>query len=307
MRLYALSDIHVDYVENMNWIKALSRHDFAEDTLIVAGDVTHDMGRLEDAFNILLSRFRHVFYVPGNHELWVMKGETWDSLEKFYHILAFCDRMGIRTQPGLVGKGLEKVWVVPLFSWYTTPEENADSLYLPKVGKDPGLKVWSDAYFVKWPSFEGNITPAQHFLNMNETHIDSQYEHPVVSFSHFLPRRDVMISLDLVDEVSARYKGWQVGDPPPPSNRAPVDGFNFSRVAGTLSLDTQIRRLGSKAHIHGHQHRNRFRIVDGILYASHCLGYKHERQKDLIHAIDQGPALVWDGSPAWDPQSMVHY
>lgn len=307
MRIYALSDLHVDYVENMTWIKGLSTTHFLDDTLILAGDVTHDMGRLEEAFSVLLARFKHVFYVPGNHELWSMKGESWDSLEKFYHILSFCDRLGVRTQPGLIGQDLDKVWVVPMFSWYTTPEENEDSLYLPKTGADPGLKVWSDAYFVKWPAFEDGMTPAQFFLKLNEPNIRATYEHPVVSFSHFLSRRDVMISLDLVDEVTARYKGWKVGDPPPPSNRAPVDGFNFSRVAGTLSLDDQIRRLGSKVHVHGHQHRNRFRMTDGILYASHCLGYKHERQKNLIRGLEQGPLLVWDPSDSWQPESMVHY
>ncbi len=46
-------------------------------------------------------------------------------------------------------------------------------------------------------------------------------------------------------------------------------------------------------HVYGHQHRNRHREEDGVVYVSHCLGYPKERgdRNDDFHLL---PKLVWD-------------
>jgi len=49
VRIFALSDIHVDYPENMAWVRALSAQDYVHDTLLLAGDVSHDFAKLEAA------------------------------------------------------------------------------------------------------------------------------------------------------------------------------------------------------------------------------------------------------------------
>ena len=41
MRVFALSDIHVDYLENLNWILQLSADEYQQDILVLAGDVSH--------------------------------------------------------------------------------------------------------------------------------------------------------------------------------------------------------------------------------------------------------------------------
>jgi hypothetical protein len=76
------------------------------------------------------------------------------------------------------------------------------------------------------------------------------------------------------------------------STRGSEEQFNFSRVAGTWALDEQIRKLGSRVHVYGHQHRNRWRSIDGVLYVSHCLGYSEERESDQILHLDNGPRLI---------------
>ena len=70
-------------------------------------------------------------------------------------------------------------------------------------------------------------------------------------------------------------------------------GMNFSRIAGCVGLEKQIRRLNSKIHVYGHQHRNWEWHLDHTSYLSHCLGYPREREKNLIDGIDQGPRLIW--------------
>ena len=88
---------------------------------------------------------------------------------------------------------------------------------------------------------------------------------PVISFSHFLPRVELVFS----DWERFRAGGGVTGN-----DRAPE--FNFTRVAGCRQLDAQLRKLGSTLHLYGHQHRNRDREIDGVRYVSHCLGYPPE-------------------------------
>ena len=279
MRVFAVSDIHVDYQENMNWIRDLSRTAYRRDTLILAGDVSHDFQKIETAFNYLLERFNHVFYVPGNHELWNMKSVFGDSLEKFHQLLALCGTWGVRTEPGRVGSPDFPVWIVPLFSWYVKPEEGPESLFVEKPGEDPGLEIWSDHYFVKWPPGMGS--PAAYFLGLNRSRLDRSFDAPIISFSHFLPRIDLIFSRESEDRGMGPIKD---------THRS----FNFSRVAGSKALERQIRRLGSRIHVYGHQHRNRFRMVDEVLYVSQCLGYQHEREDGKIRYLQQGPRLIWE-------------
>jgi len=75
MRVFAVSDIHVDYAENLEWILALDEKEYADDILILAGDVTDKMALLEQVFVSLAASLRAVLFVPGNHELWVQEAD----------------------------------------------------------------------------------------------------------------------------------------------------------------------------------------------------------------------------------------
>jgi hypothetical protein len=280
MRVLALSDLHVDYPRNMRWIEGISLSDYQRDTILLAGDITHEMDRLRKTFDIFQQRFARVFFVPGNHELWLLKSEQSNSIAKFGEILSMCARRGVETAPGKVSNGRNAVWVVPLFSWYTKPEEGGDSLFVEKPGEDASLSTWSDNYFVKWPELNGQ-SPNDYFLHLNHERVARNYDAPVISLSHFLPR---------VDLIFGRKEEY-------PDGKRIIDrnpGFNFSRVAGTTLLDEQIRTLGSRIHVYGHQHRNRYRVTEGILYVSQCLGYHAERDMGHIHFIDKGPRVLWD-------------
>lgn len=62
----------------------------------------------------LRKRFKYVFFVFGNQELWA-GNYAGDSIDKFFEILDLCDATGIITAPAFLGDSLA---VVPLFSWY---------------------------------------------------------------------------------------------------------------------------------------------------------------------------------------------
>jgi hypothetical protein len=74
----------------------------------------------------------------------------------------------------------------------------------------------------------------------------------VISFSHFLPRIDVMP--DFI----------------PPQHRI------LYPVLGTDSLEQQIRQIRSDIHVYGHSHVNRKIKIDGITYINNAYGYPSE-------------------------------
>lgn len=285
-RVFALSDIHIDYQDNMTWIQDLSATEYQHDVLLLAGDVSDDLSKLQVVFMTLCAKFAQVFFVPGNHELWVRRQECPDSLAKFWRVLELCHALGVQTSPGKIGSapGTPGIWVVPLFSWYVQPEEGSDSLFVHKEGEDPTLEMWADNYFTRWPAQQQELNVAETFLRLNEAHVYRSYDAPVISFSHFMPRAELM--------YRTPYETTATGVVP--RDRHPR--FNFSRVAGCGGLEAQIRQLGSTIHVYGHQHRNRHRWIDGVLYVSHCLGYPAERARGEVQHIDNVPKILWDSA-----------
>ncbi len=278
MRVFAWSDLHADYARNREQIAAAAGRGHRDDALLLAGDVSDSLDRLARTLEGLRERFAEVFFVPGNHEAWLRGGGFTDSQAKLDRIEALCGELGVRTQPARLGSGPAAVWIVPLASWYQKPEHGPDSLFVPKATEDPAQQMWADDVFVRWPDCDPGAA-AQRLLRGNEAHLQREYDAPVVSFSHFLPRREVMF----------RAPDEQGGAGPRQPDRHPA--FNFSRVAGTLGIERQLRALGSSVHVYGHQHRNRDRVLEGVRYVSHCLGYPGEGAADDA----QQPKLVYEG------------
>ncbi|MEP7243753.1 MAG: metallophosphoesterase family protein [Gammaproteobacteria bacterium] len=289
MRVFAISDVHTDFRENMQRVAALSAQAYRDDALILAGDVSHDLTLLRKTLALFLHRFRHVFFVPGNHELWIRQGEHEHSVQKFYDILRLCESLGVHTSPQCIGREPQRVCVVPLFSWYTRPEEGTDSLFRDRVVAESAVSLWTDDYLVKWPTpvkgpgGAGGFSPTRFFLDMNAARVSAAHDADIVSFSHFLPRAELMFA--------------SPGEPtrPPPDRHEKQ--FNFSRVAGSTLIEEQIRRLGSQVHVYGHQHRNRCRYYEGIWYVSNCLGYREEQERRGLQGAAAPLIRVWPAPP----------
>ena len=72
----------------------------------------------------LVAAFGTVFYVPGNHDLWVkgrglsgglhVRPTPIDSLQKLDEILELCGQLGVETQPAYARGAI----VPPLLAWY---------------------------------------------------------------------------------------------------------------------------------------------------------------------------------------------
>lgn len=252
MRVFAISDLHTDFKENRLIVERLPGDTFNGDALIVAGDVADRLEVIEYTLALLRSKFRQVCYVPGNHELWVRDG-AYDSIEKLRRVLETCRRIGVETSP----VKMDGVWVVPLLSWYDPAFDGDDDRDAEE------LEGWADFYFCKWPA--GLRDVCRHFLDMNEANI-RRPDGPVISFSHFLPRRDLLPPREYL-----RFK-------------------NLPKVSGCAPLDGQIRRLKSSVHVFGHSHINTDRVIDGVRYVNNALLYPGER------AVARFPLkMIWGG------------
>ena len=241
MPIYAISDLHTDNRENRELVERISTSDYQNDTLIVAGDISNNLKIMEATFSLLTTRFKQIFFVPGNHEFWVSK-ETENSLIKFDQILSLCRDLGIQTQPKIV----ENAWVVPLFSWYEAaffPEGNLNA---------KELEGWGDYHLCKWPD-TSDFDPCNHFVELNHEHI-RPYDRPVISFSHFVPR------LDLI----------------PPPNLLFFKSLPI--VSGSTKIEEMVRAIGSAVHVFGHTHINVDRSTNGIRYLQNALRYPRERK-----------------------------
>ncbi len=278
MRVLAIADLHVDHAANRKWLHQLSRWDYQHDALLVAGDISDRVELLSETFEALVQRFRYVFFVAGNHDLWIRQSPFTDSLQKLHHIQEICQQYGVLTGAQFIGENRSGVWIIPLWSWYLKPEDGPGSLFLPKPGEDPTLSMWADNYHIRWPAPLGNRDVVQQLLAQNAAQMPTSPAYPVITFSHFLPRQELIFPDNFDPEHHRKY------------DRFPQ--FNFSRVAGCWQLDEQIRQAGATIHFYGHQHRNRNRTIQGVRYISHCLGYPDER-----HRLEVGPVhplQLWD-------------
>ena len=239
MRVFALSDIHVDYTVNMQWVNSLSEADYRDDLLILAGDVTHRQALLADCITAFVKRFAKVLFVPGNHDLWVL-GEPKEkhSLLKFCEVADTVANCGASMDVYARGDTL----IVPLLGWYDysfgEPDEDL-------------LHMWADFRACRWPEGYGPAEVAAHFAAMNRAP-PPERACKVITFSHFLPR------IDLVPIYVPR------------KHRA------LDPVLGTVRLEEQLRRFSPDIHVYGHSHINRSVRIDGVHYINNAFGSPQE-------------------------------
>ncbi|NRB38884.1 MAG: metallophosphoesterase family protein [Pseudomonadales bacterium] len=248
MRIFTTSDIHIDFKPNREWMIHLSREDYQQDCLILAGDISDKEEYLQLCFSTLVKVFKHVLFVPGNHDLWVKKTRWNNSLDKFYAINQMAEHAGIQTSP----LHLPQVSIIPLYSWYDFSFGPCDE-YLQQRWMDFIHCEWGDSFAELNPYQEQAAAINDFFLSLNESRLSVQAD-KIISFSHFLPRIDVMPHY--IPEIHQK----------------------LYPILGTEKLDQQIQKLGSACHIYGHSHVNRDVELDGIRYVNNAFGYPAEQR-----------------------------
>lgn len=283
-RLFAVSDVHADFAENRAWCAAVAaRGDFKSDALIVAGDVSHELPVLRETLEALSSAFADVFFCPGNHELWVESGDSFDSLGKHERVRELCAELGVHTAPKrLGGENGRPFWVVPTLSYHHAAfdtEPDIDHIEVP-----PYSRVMSDFRRCRWPEPMDPMTDdvAQHFDALNdglwaEGGFDPRdRDCPVISFSHFLP------DLRLCPEK--RYLTYP----------------ELPKAIGSNFLRDRIARLRPDVHVHGHTHFGFDLTFDGVRHIQGALARPDERANRWrslsIDNLALEPVFVYDSA-----------
>jgi predicted phosphodiesterase len=307
VNIWSVSDLHTDESENANLVYESfeSKKQLAGEVnvLLCAGDISQFTRVLRDTLKLLTDLYDHVFFVPGNNELRLAskrhqehddeenKSSITDSLHKFKQVLKICKDIGVHVEPMLI----HGVYVVPLFSWYAPQfaskysEEKHDTAY---------TRRWLDFRRCTWPDGmeSTNDSVAKYFADFNEKMLET---HPrllefgkqgrgkrknslddvaedksdekiltVVSFSHFLPREDLI----------QWYVLWYRPD--------------IINVLGSPFLEDQIRKIGSSIHVYGHSHVNSDSKKNGVQYIQHALGHPEERGTWMRPSKGYSPKLV---------------
>jgi Icc-related predicted phosphoesterase len=239
MRIFATSDIHVDYEANASWVANLSTADFRDDVLILAGDISDSLRLLGWCLGAFSERFKKVFFVPGNHDLWVVRdSQDKNSFDKFRDVMAVARSSGACTE----SLRMRRVSIVPLLGWYDysfgDPSEELKS-------------VWMDYHACRWPAGFGVPAISAHFAALNRG-CDVVEGDKIITFSHFLPRIDLMPA------------------------QIPKDQQKLYPVLGTIRLEEQLRRINPSIHVYGHSHVNRRVSKQGVAYINNAFGYPRE-------------------------------
>ncbi|CAL5184940.1 unnamed protein product [Lathyrus oleraceus] len=268
LRVFVVSDLHTDYDENLKWVECLSNVKYKDDVLLVAGDVAETYSKFVVTMSLLRERFEHVFYVPGNHDLWCRReGQNYvDSVEKFNKLLEACKRIGVETNPMVVGA----LGIIPLFSWYHESFDKEEDITGYRI---PSLEMaCKDFYACNWPNglSNGDTSLSLYFDALNDKQTESIKEiqktcDHIITFSHFVPRQELC-----------------------PEKRM-LFYPKLPKVIGSDPLEDRIRSIhgaqgrehASSCHVFGHTHFCWDAVVDGIRYVQAPLAYPRERKRRM--------------------------
>lgn len=285
MKLWALSDIHLNYAKNQRAIRAIPDH--GEDWLILAGDLGDRLEHGREAFEVLGERFARLIWVPGNHELWThpkdpgaARGEErylqWVELARSHGVLTPEDDYVLWEGEG------GPHWLVPLFLLY-------DYSF-----RDPGV-----------PADRAREWAAEHGLRAN----DENYLHPD-------PHPDLPSWCRQRLELSRERLAALPGDQPTVLvNHWPLRHElvripriqRFSIWCGTRETEDWHRRYRASVVVVGHLHVRTTDWRDGTRFEEVALGYPRHWDQSRGAAAYLRPVLPGpEVPPGGDGGPVLH-
>ena len=257
MKLYAISDIHVGFKQNLIAIAELSER--RADWLILCGDVGDTLEQVELALRLLNQKFAQLIWVPGNHELWTVPRKSGLSgVARYEALVALCRRHGVLTPedpyPIWQGEGGPHL-LAPLFVLY-------DYSFRPDHIPIDQAVAWARASEVLCTD-EALIHPtpyegvgdwcAARVLESEKrlTQALTETPHPSILIAHF-----PLLQKHAILPRIPRFMVW----------------------CGTRRTEDWHRRFRARVVISGHLHIPCTRYVDGVRFEEVSLGYPDQWQ-----------------------------
>lgn len=261
MKLYAVSDLHLDHRANREALQKLPS--FGDSWLILAGDICATVEQLAAALDLLCSRFARVIWVPGNHELWVGRFKaTMSSVAKYDALVAVCRQFGAITPedeyPLWQGEGGSHR-IVPLHLLY-------DYSFRP-------LSV-PEASAVDWAVESGVLCQDEYSIDPSPFASKSDWCRARLEYSAGrLSQCATDVPLVLVNHFPLRYDLVR-------TMRIP----RFSIWCGTRETENWHQLYGATVVVSGHLHMRSTDYRDGVRFEEVSLGYPRDwKQNQGIH------------------------
>lgn len=282
MKLFAISDLHLDHRANREALQDLPA--FTHDWLILGGDICSSPRHLHDALDVLCTRFAHIVWVPGNHELWVDAGDPFDSsVAKYEELVNICRRFGVSTPeddyPVWKGPGGAHR-IVPLHLLY-------DYSFRPGSVAEESAVDWAVESGVLCRD-EYQIDPAPYGSKAEWCRARIEYswrrlqactdDLPLVMVNHFPLRYDLVRTMRI-----PRFSIW----------------------CGTRDTEEWHREFGARVVISGHLHMRSTDYRDGVRFEEVSLGYPRDwrRERGIDHYFREilpGPGKAYHhAGPFW--------
>ena len=315
-RVYGISDLHADMPTNMRWVEALPSFP-ARTALIVAGDVATANATTRRVLLLLKERFEEVFWLPGNHELWLpsapndatIRGYPDDSLGKLLSLIDVCVECGVRVGPttlpgtsGTSGGGAADATSGP------RKKKSADVVVVPVLG-------WYDDAFAETASVGRRTSRSREYTDL-EREFDAGCKWPAAIGRPGRPRDSHADGIaSFFRDVNATVWADASCRVPPaegvdvltfshfvPLARVYLGTSRMARVMGSEGIGAQALGVGSTTHVFGHSHVDADDVVDvsdvrapsaekkslRCRFVQNALGYPRERRGNR-----GAPKRVW--------------
>ncbi|MET0285939.1 MAG: metallophosphoesterase [Polyangiales bacterium] len=251
MKLFAISDIHVEHAVNRQALEALAPH--PDDWLILAGDISDSIVGLAWTLETLGPKFARLLWVPGNHDLWIEKTRGERGEARYQALLETCRARGVLTPedayvewPQRVNERRVRIALLFLLYDYSfAPDAHTGRERAIEWAAEEGILAADEVRLLPdtYPSRE-----AWCHARVSETasRLASCAGDALVLVNHWPLRRDV-VRLGRVP----RYSPW----------------------CGTRASEDWHTRFDAIACVHGHLHVRASDERDGVRFEEVSLGY----------------------------------
>jgi predicted phosphodiesterase len=285
MKLYAISDLHLDHRENREALAQMPA--YPDDWLILAGDICATAEQLDDALGLFCQRFAHVIWVPGNHELWVtatMAAES--SPEKYQQLVDVCRSHGVSNPedefPVYYGEGgTHRIAPLNLLYDYSFRPEEVAQEDAVRWAMEDGL-LCQDEHLIKPSPYQSKVHWCQQRIAFSQQRLRYYQEQgdrlPTVLVNHFPLRYDLV-----------RIR------------RIP----RFSIWCGTKASESWHLDYNASVVVSGHLHVRATDYKDGVRFEEVSLGYPRDWTRDngmhhYLREVLPGPVnKPMNAGPQW--------
>lgn len=281
-RLWAIADLHLSYKANCDELEKLQRR--PNDGLIICGDVGETPAHLRLAFMRTTARFRHVFWCPGNHELYTLPTQKETGLrgtKKYDECVEIAREYGVLTPEDdyMLWQGEGGPYLIaPIFTLY-------DYSFRPLDVKLEDALEWAreenieatDEHLLHPDPWDSRIAWCSELVTQTERRLEAAVAaHPGVKLviaGHWPLRQDLV---------------WLPTIP------------RFSLWCGTKKTEDWHKRFNAKVVVSGHLHIRRTDWRDDTRFEECSLGYPRQWKEcqergldinDVLREILPGPEI----------------